>query len=614
MSNRLVNNAGAKKRAQEIGSAVKGNTISNSRNALDLARSLGGSANGGMASAATGAVKGTTGSMRGAATGAVSGVSSSVTKDPSDVIGTLTGNATVDASPKGGVAASAKGTNFQTAMDQLRNYYRQQIENAKAGISNTVNRAQEGYSGLKSSMEQLRDYYRKQTEKEKADLAYADYLTGGKVSEDIKYGNYLTNGRYSGYSSYEDYLASIGQTPQDSQKTRDASVARANADYARALAGYGQTGEQLARSGLSNTGYSDASNNAAYAAKQNAILQADATKAATDQSNRLGYAQYLQAYDAQQQSKMLTVLEYTTQAGMTEEQAKAYAKAVGFDDTIAESIGKAQAAYTAATSGTATKATDLYNTLVSNENFAYDPATKNSLRQQLLNSGYDEATVDDVLGRLDKSYTVGQKDSYDLIMKALTDDSVYDQIGSMIDGFYEMNDNDKAVAIDKYVASSNLSYEQKADFFYQKLYQKIMKGETASDVLNELASYQSIGMPKSVYDKVTSNMMGYIALNEDGVQNNFNGKKLSVRAMTNSMVGKEISYLGNEQRGTLKAGNDGKIYKSCGNGRWTVVTKFIIDTIGYGDEKASALYDITYQRLLHRQNGGLSSRKVRSGK
>lgn len=48
MSNRLVNNAGAKKRAQEIGSAVKGNTISNSRNALDLARSLGGSANGGM--------------------------------------------------------------------------------------------------------------------------------------------------------------------------------------------------------------------------------------------------------------------------------------------------------------------------------------------------------------------------------------------------------------------------------------------------------------------------------------------------------------------------------------------------------------------------------------
>ena len=168
MSNRLVNNAGAKKRAQEIGSSVAAVAVKGT---------------------------GTTGSMRGAATGAVSGVSSSVTKDPSDVIGTLTGNATVDASPKGGVAASAKGTNFQTAMDQLRNYYRQQIENAKAGISNTVSRAQEGYSGLKSSMEQLREYYRKQAAKEKSDLAYADYLTGGKVSQDIKYGNYLTNGR-----------------------------------------------------------------------------------------------------------------------------------------------------------------------------------------------------------------------------------------------------------------------------------------------------------------------------------------------------------------------------------------------------------------------------------
>lgn len=55
MSNRLVNNVSAKKRAQEIGSSV-----------------------------ATGAVKGvgTTGSMRGAATGAVKGVSSGVTKDP----------------------------------------------------------------------------------------------------------------------------------------------------------------------------------------------------------------------------------------------------------------------------------------------------------------------------------------------------------------------------------------------------------------------------------------------------------------------------------------------------------------------------------------------------
>lgn len=577
MSNRLVNNAGAKKRAQEIGSAVKGNTISNSRNALDLARSLGGSANGGMASAATGAVKGTTGSMRGAATGAVSGVSSSVTKDPSDVIGTLTGNATVDASPKGGVAASAKGTNFQTAMEQLRNYYRQQIENAKAGISNTVNRAQEGYSGLKSSMEQLRDYYRKQTEKEKADLAYADYLTGGKVSQDIKYGNYLTNGRYSGYSSYEDYLASIGQTPQDSQKTRDASVARANADYARALAGYGQTGEQLARSGLSNTGYSDASNNAAYAAKQNAILQADATKAATDQSNRLGYAQYLQAYDAQQQNKMLTVLEYTTQAGMTEEQAKAYAKAVGFDDTIAESIGKAQAAYTAAKSGTATKATDLYNTLVSNENFAYDPATKNSLRQQLLNSGYDEATVDDVLGRLDKSYTTAQVDTYDLLLKGLTDNNAFAQIGASIEGWDNMSDSEKNEAYNKLVASSTgLTDEQKEKILYENLKAMVSAGKRGDDILNELYSYRSLGLSESMYNNIVKSIASSVSINKfesGGRYNDTAGASLSIMGTSFKVKLKQTSKsVKMDFSGSYADGEPvlykGKVYVKNGNGTY----------------------------------------------
>lgn len=608
MSNRLVNNAGAKKRAQEIGSAVKGNTISNSRNALDLARSLGGSANGGMASAATGAVKGTTGSMRGAATGAVSGVSSSVTKDPSDVIGTLTGNATVDASPKGGVAASAKGTNFQTAMDQLRNYYRQQIENAKAGISNTVNRAQEGYSGLKSSMEQLRDYYRKQTEKEKADLAYADYLTGGKVSQDIKYGNYLTNGRYSGYNSYADYLASIGQTPQDSQKTRDASVARANADYARALAGYGQTGEQLARSGLSNTGYSDASNNAAYAAKQNAILQADATKAATDQSNRLGYAQYLQAYDAQQQNKMLTVLEYTTQAGMTEEQAKAYAKAVGFDDTIAESIGKAQAAYTKSTSGTATKATDLYNTLVSNENFAYDPATKNSLRQQLLNSGYDEATVDDVLGRLDKSYTTAQGDSYELFKKALTDNTTLERIGATIDGWDKMTDSEKAVSYIQAVAqSTSITDSQREDIFKAQIDSDLSK-DSIDNVLNRLSIFSESGVNKSVYDNVVKYVetkMGQMSVSnykESKTRNRFS-LKIDGNEVSGYIVSKAIpeDWKSNSamesiqgiSNGTMRA-EKGKLY-IMRDGQWFEVEKFF--TADYTSEQQKQLYAVVYSRV-----------------
>ncbi len=495
-----------------------------------------------------------------------------VTKNPSDVLKTLSDNATVNASPAAGVAATAKGTEEQDMVAQLNQYYQKKAE----------------------------------------DTAYADYLTNGQYTQNMNYANYLTNGKYSGYPSYEDYLYVTGQTPGDSQTVRDKTVAQANADYEKAKATYGQTGEQLARSGLTNTGYSDAITNAAYAAKQGAIAQANATKAATDTSNRIGYAQYLQVYDAQQQEKMLTVLEYTTQAGMTEEQAKAYAKAVGFDDTVAESIGKAQAAYTSAASGTGSqKATDLYNSLVSQDDFTYDPATNGSLRQQLLNSGYDSSTVDDVMSRLESNYSAQQEDMYQLFMNALTDDNVYEKIGAGIEGWEDMDESQRMDAFDKYVISSSISTEQKENIFKENIFNMIKSGKGAPDVLNELYSYRNNGMPKSLYDKISSYMMGYIGLDENGIPNNLNGEKFSVRAVTNSIVGKEIEYLGNEKKGTIKAGKDGKLYKSCGDGRWTPVTEFIIDSYRFDNEMESALYDITYQRLLFSQNGTLTSRKDR---
>lgn len=510
-------------------------------------------------------------------------VKGTVTKDPKNVLDTLYGNATVDASPKGGVAAVAKGTDGQSAMEKLNNYYRQQAA------------------------------------KEQSDLAYADYLTDGKVSQDLKYGNYLTNGRFSGYNSYAEYLASIGQTPQDSQKVRDASVAQANAAYERALASYGQKGEQLARSGLSNTGYSDASNNAAYAAKQNAILQADATKSATDQSNRLGYAQYLQAYDAQQQSKMMSVLEYTTQMGMNGEQAKQYAKALGFDDTVSESIGKASEAYytttkakeeeskeqalkeyvlqagmtaeqakryakalgfddaaseriglAAASYESASKgnASDLYNTLVSNENFAYDPATKNSLRQQLLNSGYDEATVDDVLGRLDKSYATEQDDTYNLFLKALTDDESYEKIGSAIEGWKDMSDGERDDAIDRYVANSNISTEQKVGYYTEKLKAKIAKGQTAKDIANELMSMRKIGLPESLYQKVEDAVADrFITFSASKTSVLFNGKQISFDKYGEKLDWAAGSY--GAKVGQFKVlPNDGSLVVYLGDNKW----------------------------------------------
>lgn len=542
-------------------------------------------------------------------------VKGTVTKDPNKVLDTLSGNATVDASPKGGVAAVAKGTDNQSAMEQLNNYYRQQAA------------------------------------KEQSDLAYADYLTDGKVSQDLKYGNYLTNGRFSGYNSYADYLASIGQTPQDSQKVRDASVAQENAAYERSLASYGQKGEQLSRSGLSNTGYSDASNNAAYAAKQNAILQADATKAATDQSNRLGYAQYLQAYDAQQQSKMMSVLEYTTQMGMNGEQAKQYAKSLGFDDTVSESIGNASEAYyttikakeeeskeqalkeyvlqagmtaeqakryakalgfddaaseriglAAASYESASKgnASDLYNTLVSNENFAYDPATKNSLRQQLLNSGYDEATVDDVLGRLDKTYTTAQDDTYNLIMKSLTDDNAVAKIGATIKGWDEMDQAQRMESLDKYVLSSSLDNSQKAKYFTENISNMLKSGRSMADVLNELASYSNIGMNTTLYDNVMKTvsdaLIGQIEENRWMGYTKVTVGNKTIRLQVNTGMRDDYSKtLPKGEKGSLMAGTNGKIYKVADDGKWHPVTSISGNSLK--SEAAKQLYNLIYQKL-----------------
>lgn len=484
-----------------------------------------------------------------------------VTKNPPDVLKTLSDNATVNASPAAGVAATAKGTEEQDMVAQLNQYYQKKAE----------------------------------------DTAYADYLTNGQYTQNMNYANYLTNGKYSGYPSFEDYLYVTGQTPGDSQTVRDKTVAQANADYEKAKATYGQTGEQLARSGLTNTGYSDAITNAAYAAKQGAIAQANATKAATDTTNRIGYAQYLQVYDAQQQEKMLTVLEYTTQAGMTEEQAKAYAKAVGFDDTVAESIGKAQAAYTSAASGTdSQKATDLYNSLVSQDGFTYDPATKGALRQQLLSGGYDSSTVDDVMSRLESNYSAQQEDMYQLFMNVLTDDNAYNKVGSMIDGWDEMDQAQRTDALDKYVLSSSLDNEQKSKYFKENISNMLKSGRSMTDVLNELASYSNIGMNTAIYNdvmKAVSNaLIGKIEENKWMGYTKVTVGNETINLQINTGMQDDYSKtLPKKEKGTLMAGENGKIYKVADDGKWHPVTSISGNSLS--GEMSKQLYNLIYQKL-----------------
>lgn len=480
-----------------------------------------------------------------------------VTKNPSDVLKILSDNATVNASPAAGVAATAKGTEEQDMVAQLNQYYQKKAE----------------------------------------DTAYADYLTNGQYTQNMNYANYLTNGKYSGYPSFEDYLYVTGQTPGDSQTVRDKTVAQANADYEKAKATYGQTGEQLARSGLTNTGYSDAITNAAYAAKQGAIAQANATKAATDTSNRIGYAQYLQVYDAQQQEKMLTVLEYTTQAGMSEEQAKAYAKAVGFDDTIAESIGKAQAAYTSAASGAGSqKATDLYNSLVSQDGFTYDPATNGSLRQQLLNSGYDSSTVDDVMSRLESNYSAQQEDMYNLFLKSLTDSNTFEQIGAGIEGWDDMDVGEKTAAVLKNVIQSSITDMQKENIILEAIEKN---ATTIESKLNTLSTLKSMGISESIYNDISAKMGYYVKLNEYGYPVSAFGETIDIFPSNKSLKSyakKEFPSLGKGKSGVLVAGNNGIIYMGTGTNEWYIIDNFN-QLRGFTEEQKSALYDITYQRL-----------------
>lgn len=483
------------------------------------------------------------------------------TKDPNDVVKTLSDNATVDASQKGGVAAVAANTSSQQAMQNLTAYYAQQ-------------QAQDN-----------------------ANAAYADSLTGGKYTQDMNYANYLTGGKMSGYLSYADYLAASGQTVTDSQKVRDQSVAQATADYNRQLASYGQTGEQLARSGLANTGYSDAMNASAYAAKQNAIVQADATKAAVDQSNRLGYAQYLQAYDAQQQEKMYTALEYTTAAGMTKDQAIAYAKALGFDDTIAESIGKANEAYTNAAKANSNSSADLYNQLISTEGFTYSPDTVNSLKTQLKNSGYDDATIEETIKKFESTYKAQQDDTYGMLMKALTDDETFDRIGASIDGWDEMSDSEKANAYNRLVAKADITEDQRVNILTKNI-EEISKKQGGGNALNELASYKNIAINEETYNRIAEKIANSIQLSDKkysvygqniDVDLKFAGgdAKLQLQCTDRDDQNISMTILGNHQNGEVFLYN-GEFYRANGNGKYTRFNKVIGET----DEQTDVWKDL----------------------
>lgn len=122
--------------------------------------------------------------------------------------------------------------------------------------------------------------------------------TGGEQSPN-EYYDWLTrlglSEMGSGAMSYADYLTRTGT---DTNRDYQAAVRQAETDYAKARATYGSTGESLARSGMSASGYADYITGAGYAAMQGAKVAAADTKALADAQNAASYADYIAAQEA----------------------------------------------------------------------------------------------------------------------------------------------------------------------------------------------------------------------------------------------------------------------------------------------------------------------------
>ena len=140
--------------------------------------------------------------------------------------------------------------------------------------------------------------------------------------------------------SYEEYVA---KSKADAQSAWEESVARADTDYAKAKATYGTRASYLMGKGLSASGYSDYLENAAYAAYNNRLGDADKQRAASEESARSDYAAFLKsaeeeakaAYDAQEKNTASAFAKLLSQNIADEDVAKDYLVTLGIDEETA---------------------------------------------------------------------------------------------------------------------------------------------------------------------------------------------------------------------------------------------------------------------------------------
>ena len=156
-------------------------------------------------------------------------------------------------------------------------------------------------------------------------------------------------------AKYSDFVNWAKQNGVDSDKVFQDAMALARTQYEQSRATYGLQAEQLAQAGLTNSGVSDNLERAAYAQKVQAEQAALGQKAALDQANKQGFAEY-QEQQKQQQQQYTNLYQQLVDgyedeygnihAGVSPEMAIAQLKFAGLtDETMIAEAQKAYGAY-----------------------------------------------------------------------------------------------------------------------------------------------------------------------------------------------------------------------------------------------------------------------------
>lgn len=191
--------------------------------------------------------------------------------------------------------------------------------------------------------------------------------------------------------TYADYLTYIGQDPIGDY---NAKVRKANLDYAKGLATYGQAAEKMAKSGMTGSGYGEYLQGLAYQGKQSAVGAAQKEAQAAMKQTFSGYGEHLEGVKGTNEQNAINGIV----SGLLEgDAAKAYARQQGVtEDRLEQVLAQTSGTVSAAKQQKLADATSAVTSLMGNGQ-SIDAAIAS------LNGVYDKAVLDQVKANLQKA-------------------------------------------------------------------------------------------------------------------------------------------------------------------------------------------------------------------